>query len=63
MVLILPMQSTGKQRLVNGGHLQSLSLLVVSYDQQPFGIHILSQNLRLTMVRHLDAEHQAILET
>lgn len=62
-ILILPMQCAGEQRLVNGGHLQSLRLLVVPHNQQALGIHALPQHLGLTMICHLDAEHQAILDT
>lgn len=57
------MQCAGKQGLVNGGHLQSLSLLVVPYNQEPLCIHTLPQHLRFTVVRYLDAEQQAILDT
>lgn len=48
---------------MNGGHLQSLSLLVVPYNQHPLSIYALPQHLRLSMVCYLDAEHEAILDT
>lgn len=56
------MQCACKERLVNSGHLQNLSLLIVPDNQQAFSIHTLPQHLRLTVVRHLDPEHQTILK-
>lgn len=56
------MQCACKERLVDSGHLQSLSLFVVPHNQQAFSIHTLPQHLRLPVVRHLDPKHQAVLK-
>lgn len=47
---------------MNSGHLQSLSLLIVPRNQHPLSGHTLPQHLRLAVIRHLDAEHQAVLD-
>lgn len=57
------MQHAGEQRLVKSGHLQSLSLFIVPHNQHPLSVHALPQHLRLAVIRHLDAEHQAVLDT
>ena len=61
--LCLPVQQASEQRLVKSGHLQSLSLFIVPHNQHPLSGHALPQHLRLTVIRHLDAEHQAVLDT
>lgn len=57
------MQRAREQRFVNGGHLQSLSFLVVPHNQHPLSGHALPQHLRLSVVRHVDPEQQAPLHT
>lgn len=47
---------------MKSGHLQSLSLFIVPHNQHPLSVHALPQHLRLAVIRHLDAEHQAVLD-